>query len=175
MKAILNYCEEHSLNFDVSYDAGVFTMIFYSIEDEFREEIKIPTPINSGSLKLDFDIVSKLSTAFSMHTVEKMDAKKVVENDDDISANISEGNRLYFQKGDLRLGNILPFINPLIRMNNILVIDTSNGNSLSLINKEHYNSTVFSDRFLNAEVVYIQNDECIPDTIVIGMLFDEEE
>lgn len=79
MKAILNYCEEHSLNFDVSYDAGVFTMIFYSIENEFREEIKILTPINSGSLKLDFDIISKLSTAFSKHTVEKMAAMSIMK------------------------------------------------------------------------------------------------
>lgn len=172
MKAILNYCEEHSLNFDVSYDAGVFTMIFYSIEDEFREEIPIPTTLHDNKitdLELEFDILSKLSIAFSMHTVEKMAAENGVENDD-IPVNDSEDNCSYFQKRELKLGDVLPQIG----MNDIQINDTMNNDDRMILISKDYRNGSLSNKFLNAEVAYIQNDEDILDTVVIGISFVED-
>ena len=45
---------------------------------------------------------------------------------------------------------------------------------LILIDK-NYNSKALSDAFLNAKVAYIENDECVPDTVIIGIHFNEEE
>ena len=178
MKAILNYCADHALNFDVSYNEGVFTMIFYSIEDEFREKIPIPsTFLNSDEVSnniMERKILSELSMAFSFHTVKKKAAKidDIPEDDEWIdSKHDAEYNRLYFQKKDLRLGDVLPYID----MNDVQINDTMNNDErLVLISKEH-NNNVLSGRFLNAEVVYIQNDEDILDTVVIGVRFSEEE
>ena len=178
MKRILHYCGKHHLRYYTSCGNGTFTMHFYSIVDEFRLNIQIPKLFFQDDSIEDREMVSniikQLHTELSCHNARKMAAENGVIIDSipvdhawaDDKHN-AEYDDLYFQKKELKLGDVLPYIG----MNDIQINDARiDDDRLVLINRK-YNNEALSDKFLNAKVKYIQNDECIPDTIIIGVSF----
>lgn len=159
MKELLEYCDTNGLSLTFTYTNGDPYASFVDNDKCTLYTIKIPSCLLKNMS--DSDVYD--------YIIRNLESKK--------KFHVSHGDFMEKDVKDVVIkekGTTLREVLPLITMNDVQINDLGSNEDWSIFIRNDYTDCV-ADKYLNAEVKFIENDEEIPNTIVIGIDLSEQD